>query len=173
VRTAGRPDAIMEAVRKALDAVDPALAFREVHAMREEVENSIAQERLTTTLASSVAGCAIVFVAAGIYATIGYAAAQRRRELAIRMALGAGRLATAALVARRTLVMMPLGIAVGVVAGWIAGSGIQSLLFNVAPLDGPSIAAAVIFVAIAAAMATAVPTIRTMRMDPADALRNE
>jgi predicted permease len=173
VRTAGRPDAILEAVRKALAAVEPALAFREVHAMREEVENSIAQERLTATLAASVAGCAVVFVAAGIYATIGYAAAQRRRELAIRMALGAGRLATAVLVARRTLVMMTVGIAVGVVAGWIAGSGIQSLLFNVPPQDRLSIVAAVVFVALAAGVATAVPTIRTMRMDPADALRNE
>lgn len=173
VRTSGRPDAIIELVRKALASVDPALAFREVHAMREEVENSMANERLTAALASFVGVCAVVFAGVGIYASIGYIAAQRRRELAIRIALGAGRAATATLVARRTLAMLALGIPVGLGAASLVASSIRSMLFNVSPQDGVSLTAAVVVVAVAASVATAVPTVRIMRMDPAETLRYE
>jgi hypothetical protein len=173
VRSNGRPDAIIEPVRKALATIDPALAFREVHAMREEVENSLANERLTATLASSVGICAAVFAATGIYASIGYLAAERRRELAIRMAFGASRTANATLVVRRTLAMLALGTPIGLVAASIVASSIRAMLFNVSPQDGLSLTAAVVVVAIAAAVATAVPTIRIIRMDPADALRYE
>ena len=173
VRTTGRPDAVFEPVRKALAAVDPTLPFREVHALREEVDNSMANERLTATLAASVGVCAVVFAAAGIYASIGYLAAQRRRELAIRMAFGAGRAATAALVARRTLVLLAVGIPVGLGAAAIVASSIRAMLFNVSPQDGLSLAAAVVVVAVAAGVATAVPTLGIMRMDPAEALRYE
>jgi ABC-type antimicrobial peptide transport system permease subunit len=121
----------------------------------------------------SVGLCAVVFAAAGIYASIGYLAAQRRRELAIRMAFGAGRAATATLVARRTLVMLAVGIPVGLGAAAIVASSIRAMLFNVSPQDGLSLAAAVVVVAVAAGVATAVPTLGIMRMDPAEALRYE
>jgi predicted permease len=173
VRTNGRPEAIIEPVRKALASVDPALAFREVHSMREEVENSMANERLSATLASCVGVCAVVFEGVGIYASIGYIAAQRRRELAIRMAFGAGRLATATLVARRTLAMLALGIPLGLGAASLVASSIRTMLFNVSPKDGLSLAAAVVVIVVAAGVATAVPTVTIMRMDPAEALRYE
>jgi len=171
VRTSGRPDAIIEPVRKALASVDPALPFREVHTMREEVENSMANERLTATLALCVGLCAVVFAGAGVYASIGYTASQRRRELAIRMALGAGRVATATLLARRTLAMLALGIPVGIGAASVVASSIRAILFNVSPQDGLSLAAAVVVIAVVAGVATAVPTLKIMRMDPAEALR--
>jgi predicted permease len=173
VRTSGRPDAIIEPVRRALASVDPALAFREVHTMREEVENSVANERLTAALASFVGVCAVVFAAAGIYASVGYIAAQTRRELAIRVVLGAGRVAMASLVTRRTLAMLAVGIPVGLGAASLAAVGISTMLFDVSPYDGVSLAAAGLIVAVAAGVGTAVPTIRIMRMDPAEALRHE
>jgi putative ABC transport system permease protein len=173
VRTTARPEAIIEPVRKVLASVDPALAFREAHSMREEVENSMANERLSATLALCVGVCAVVFASAGIYASIGYIAAQRRRELAIRMAFGAGRLATATLVARRTLAMLALGIPLGLGAASLVASNIRTMLFNVSPKDGLSLAAAAVVVAVAAGVATAVPTVTIMRTDPAEALRYE
>jgi predicted permease len=173
VRTRGRPDAIIEPVRKALASVDPSLAFREVHTMREEVENSVANERLTAALASFVGVFAVVFAAAGIYASIGYIAAQRRRELAIRVVLGAGRMAVVSLVARRTLAMLAVGIPVGLGAASLAAFSIPTMLFNVSSHDGVSLAAAGLIVAVAAGVGTAVPTVRIVRMDPAEALRHE
>jgi len=173
VRTTGNPEAMFGPVRQALAALDPTLPFREVHALREEVDNSIANERLTATLAGCVGVCAVVFAAAGIYASIGYLAAQRRRELAIRMALGAGRAATATLVARRTLVMLALGIPIGLAAAAVVASSVRAMLFNVSPQDGLSLAIAAVVVAVAAGVATAVPTVGIMRMDPAEALRCE
>jgi len=173
VRTSGRPDMIIEPVRKALASVDPALAFREVHTMREEVENSMANERLTAALASFVGVCAMVFAAAGIYGSIGYIAAQTRREFAIRVVLGAGRLAMVRVIARRTLAMLALGIPAGLGAASLAAFSVRTMLFNVSPNDGVSLAAAALIVAVAAGLGTAVPTVRILRMDPAEALRHE
>jgi predicted permease len=173
VRASVRPDAMIEPVRKALASIDPALPFREAHTMSEEVENSIASERLTAVLASCVGACAVLIAGAGIYASVGYIAAQRRREVAIRVALGAGRIQTATLIARRTLAMVAAGIVVGLGAASVAASGIRSMLFNVSPQDAGSIASAILFVTVAAGVATAVPTIRAMRMEPAEALRCE
>ena len=114
---------VIEPVRRVLASIDPALAFREVHTMREEVENSVANERVMAALASFVGVCALVFAAAGIYASVGYIAAQTRRELAIRVVLGAGRVAMASLVAGRTLAMLALGIPVGLGAASLAAVG--------------------------------------------------
>jgi ABC-type antimicrobial peptide transport system permease subunit len=173
VRARTSADAIIEPVRKALASVDPALPFREVHAMSEEVANSIASERLTAILASSVGACAALFAGAGIYGSLAYIATHRRREIAIRMALGAGRRDTANVIARRTLGMVVAGIIAGLGAASVAASGIRSMLFNVSPQDATSIAAAIVFVTVVAAAATAVPVIRAMRTEPADALRYE
>jgi predicted permease len=173
VRASTSADAIIEPVRKALASVDPGLPFREVHAMSEEVANSMASERLTAILASSVGACAALFTGAGIYGSLAYVATCRRREIAIRMALGAGRRDTANVIARRTLGMVLAGIIAGLGAASIAASGIRSMLFNVSPQDAPSIAAAIVFVTVVAAAATAVPVSRAMRMEPADALRHE
>jgi predicted permease len=173
VRADASADAIIEPVRKALASVDPILPFREVHAMRDEVANSIASERLTAILASSVGACAALFAGAGIYGSLAYIATYKRREIAIRMALGAGRRDTAKVIARRTLGMVVAGIIAGLGAASVATSGIRSMLFNVSPQDATSIAAAIVFVTVVAAAATAVPVLRAMRTEPAEALRCE
>jgi predicted permease len=173
VRASMRPDAIIEPVRKALTAVDPALPFREVHVMSEEVENSIASERLTAVVASSIGACAALFAGAGIYGSLAYIATLRRREIAIRMALGAGRIHTAGLIARQTLAMVAAGMIVGLGAASVAASGIRSMLFNISPHDAQSVASAIVFVTVMATAATAVPVMRAISNEPAEALRYE
>jgi hypothetical protein len=173
VRASASADAIIEPVLKALASVDPILPFREVHVMSEEVANSIASERLTAILASSVGACAALFAGAGIYGSLAYIATCRRREIAIRMALGAGRRDTVKVIARRTLAMVGVGIIAGLAAASVAASGIRSLLFDVSPQDTTSIAAATVFVTVVAAAATALPVFRAMRTQPAEVLRCE
>ena len=173
VRASTRPDAIIEPVREALAAIDPALPFREVHTMSEEVDNSIASERLTAGLASIVGTSAALFAGTGIFGSLAYIATQRRREIAIRMALGAGRIQNATLIARQTLAMVIAGIILGLGAGSVAASGIRSILFNVSPQDPKSILGAIMFVAVIASAATAGPVIRAINKEPAEALRYE
>jgi predicted permease len=173
VRTSTRADAMIEPVRKALASIDPVLPFREVHAMSEEVENSLANERLTAVLASSVGACAALFSGAGIYGSLAYIAAQRRREIAIRMALGAGRIHTAKLIATQTLVKVAAGMIVGLGVASAAASGLRSMLFDISPQDAQSIASAIVFVTGVATAATAVPVMRAISKDPAEALRYE
>jgi hypothetical protein len=173
VRASANADALIEPVRKALASVDPMLPFREVHAMSEEVADSMASERLTAILASGVGVCAALFAGAGVYGSLAYIATCRRREIAIRLALGAGRRDTVNVIAGRTLRMVVAGIIAGLGAASVAASGIRSMLFNVSPQDTTSIAAAAMFVTIVAAAATAVPVFRAMRTEPAEALRCE
>jgi putative ABC transport system permease protein len=173
VRASTGPDAIIEPVRKALAAVDPTLPFREVHTMTGEIEDSIANERLPAALASVVGACAALIAGAGIFGTLAYIATQRRREIAIRTALGAGRIRNAKLIARQTLTMVAAGILLGLGVGSVAASGIRSMLFNVSPQDPSSILGAVMFVAVMASAATAAPVIRAINEEPAEALRCE
>jgi putative ABC transport system permease protein len=173
VRASMRPEPIIEPVRKALVSIDPTLPFREIHTMSEEVENNIGSERLTAVLAFGVGACAAVFVGAGIYGSLAYIATQRRREIAIRMALGAGIIHMARLIAKRTLAMVTVGVILGLAAAIVAASGIRSMLFNTSPQDVASIASAIVFVAVVASAATAVPVMRAINRDPAEALHLE
>jgi len=173
VRTSIRPAAVIGPVQKALTSIDPVMPFREVHTMTEEVANSIASERLTATLAASVAACAAVFTGAGIYGALAYAAARRRREIAIRTALGASGAKTAAMIGRWTIAMVMAGTIVGIVGASAASALIRSMLFNVSPQDPLAIAAAITFVVFVASVATAWPLRRAIRIDPAEVLRQE
>jgi ABC-type antimicrobial peptide transport system permease subunit len=149
------------------------MPFREVHTMSEEVANSIASERLTATLAACVAACAAVFTAAGIYGALAFATARRRREIAIRTALGASGARTAAMIGRRTIAMVMAGTIVGIFVASAASALIRSMLFNVSPQDPLAIAAAITFVVVVASLATAWPLRRAIRIDPAEVLRQE
>ncbi len=173
VRTNVRPESIFEPVRKALASVDPSLPFLEVHTLSEEVGDSAAVERLTAILASVFGGLAALLAGVGLYGLLAYAMMQRRREIGIRMALGAEALDIAGLTVRQTVVMAVGGIVVGMGAALAAGPLIRSLLYGISPWDPESLSAAVVFVMFIAAGATVVPALRATRVAPSDALRQD
>jgi predicted permease len=173
VRTRTRPEAIIEPVRKTLASLDPGLPFLEVHTMAEEVDNSMAGERIAAALASLFGGIAALLVGVGIYGLLAYLVMQRRREIGIRIALGAQSVDVLELIARQTLAMTAVGIMLGVGAALVAGPGIRSLLYGVSPQDPKSLVAAGMFVVLVAALATVFPAIRATRVDPMAALRYE
>ena len=173
VRTRMRPDAIIEPVRKALASVSPTLPFLEVHTLAEEVGDSIASERLTAALASLFGAIAALLVGAGIFGLLAYVVTERRREIGIRMALGAQPLHIGKLIAGQTLAMTAVGVAMGLAGALIAGPGIRSLLYGISPQDPKSFVAAMIFMALTAAGATILPAVRATAVDPMVALRYE
>jgi predicted permease len=173
VRTRMRPETIIQPVRRELAALDPALPFLEIHTLAEEVDASAASERLTATLASLFGLLAAMLAAVGIYGLLSYAVAQRRREIGIRMALGARPGDIARMIGRQALAMVLVGVAPGLTAAWEAAPAIRSLLYGVTPSDGMSLGTAAAFVLLVSALATAIPTGRAARVEPASALRDE
>lgn len=173
VRTRMRPDAVIQPVRRELSALDAALPIIETHTLAEEVDASAASEQLTATLASLFGLLAAILAALGTYGLLSYAVAQRRREIGIRMAIGAGPMDIARMVGRQSLAMVALGVAAGTLAAWEAAPAIRSLLYGVAPSDAVSLGAAAGFVLVVSAIATAIPAGRATRVEPAAALRDE
>lgn len=173
VRTRGRPELIIQSVRQALTAIDPAVPFVEISTLAEEVNASTAVERLTTALASIFGTIAALLTAVGLYGLLAYVVAQRRREIGIRMALGAQTVDIGILVGRQALAMVIGGMVLGLGAAAAATQWMRSLLYGVAPSDPRSLAAAAVFVALVAAVAIAIPVARATLIEPAAALRQE
>jgi putative ABC transport system permease protein len=99
--------------------------------------------------------------------------AQRRREIGIRMAVGARPTDIAQMIGRQALTMVAVGVAAGLAAAWEAAPAIRSLLYGVTPADGVSLSGAAAFVMVVSALATAIPAARATRVQPAAALRDE
>jgi len=173
VRTRMLPESVEQPVRQALAALDPALPFVEVHTMAEEVETSAAAERLTASLASIFAVLAALLVAVGIYGMLAFAVAQRRREIGIRMALGARPARIGRMIGVQALALAAGGAALGIAAIVPVARWIRSLLYDVAPSDSASLAVAALFVLAVAAMAALMPAVRAATTEPAAALRDE
>jgi predicted permease len=173
VRTRMQPGSIIQPVRRALAALDPALPFIEVHTLAEEVDASAASERLTATLASLFGILAAVLAALGIYGLLSYGVAQRRREIGIRMAVGASPGAIGRMISQQALALVVVGLGIGLVAAWQAAPVLGSLLYGIAPSDKVSLLAAAAFVFFVSAVATAIPVVRAARVQPAYALREE
>jgi predicted permease len=173
VRTRGRPESIIQSVRQALAALDPALPFVEISTLAEEVDASTAVERLTAALASIFGTIAALLTAVGLYGLLAYVVAQRRREIGIRMVLGAQTLDIGILVGKQALVMVVGGIVLGLGAAAAAAQWMRSLLYGVAPSDPRSLAAAAVIVALVAAVAIAIPVARATHIEPAAALRQD
>jgi ABC-type antimicrobial peptide transport system permease subunit len=173
VRTYTRPEGIIAPVRKTLASLDSGLPFLDVHTLAEEADISMAGERITAALASLFGGIAALLVGVGIYGLLEYVVTQRRREIGIRMALGAQPMQIGKLIAGQTLGMTAAGTMLGLGAALAAGHALRSLLYGISPQDPRSLIAAMIFVALIAAAGTILPAIRATRVDPMVALRYE
>lgn len=173
VRTGDRPESIVEPVRRALNAIDPRLPFYEVRTLAEEVDASLWAERLLAWLSAVFAAAAAVLATLGVYATLAYAIAQSRREVGIRMALGAGTAEVLRLFSARPLRYASLGVALGVVAFLASTPAFRSLLFDVSPADPENILVAAAAVALIALASTLVAAGGALRLDPAAVLRDE
>jgi predicted permease len=173
VRTRMQPGAIVEPVRRATARITPDLPFVEAHTLAEEVGESTAPERIAAIVASLFGAIAALLVGAGTYGLLAYTVTQRRREIGIRMALGAQPRHVATLIGKQTAVMTASGVFVGVGAALLAGRGVRTLLYGISPQDPQSLLAAVAFVVLTAALATILPVLDATETEPAETLRAE
>jgi putative ABC transport system permease protein len=164
---------IVNQVRAAIASIDPDLPVTQVQTVDTAFSDSISTTRLVTTLLGLFAVIALCMAAAGLYGVIAYAIERRRREIGVRVALGAAPRAVLCLVLGEMLPLTLTGIVVGTL-GAMAGAGvIRSQLFGVSAVDFPTYALVVCGFLVVAGLACVVPARRALRVDPIVALRAE
>ncbi|BDC52919.1 hypothetical protein F183_A52340 [Bryobacterales bacterium F-183] len=168
------PDAIMRDVRQQLNGIGQGLAPVDMAMIEREIEISLWQERLLSTLASSFAIFALLLAGIGLFSLLAYSVSRRTREFGIRMALGADAKSIFGNVGRHGLQSVLPGLAVGFALYFaIARFAFADLLFGVTIADPWSLAAALAALLATVALALALPAIRAATVDPASALRAE
>jgi predicted permease len=173
LRTAGRPEPMMETVRAAMQQVDAKLAIDPVITMDLQLEESTRQERTLALLATSFGVLAALMSAVGLYGVLAYETVQRTREIGVRMALGASRGAVARLLMAETLRLAGISIGVALPLVWGFAHLAKSMLFGVSSADPLSYFAAAFLVALVALAASSIPTWRAASTEPMRALRYE
>jgi predicted permease len=173
VRHRATDAAIAPAVRHAVARVDSRVPVYDFRTMENQIAESMYIERLVSSLSALFGLLALGLAAVGLYGVMSHAVAQRRREIGIRMALGAERTSVLWNVLRQVVVLAVAGVVLGLPAALGAGQLIESLLFGLAPRDPATIAAAAAVLVAVAALAGYIPAMRAMRVDPVIALRDE
>ena len=173
VRTAGDPGATMAALRGVVASVAPGRAVFGLNRLGTVVNASLEQPRLDARFLSLFAGFALLLAAVGLYSLISLLVAARRREMGVRLALGARPAQVAALVLASTGRLLAAGALAGLLLTWAADRLLQSVLFGVQPLDAATLAAALAALTLAAAFATWLPSRRAAATDPLTAMRTD
>jgi predicted permease len=173
VRTAGDPAAAVAAVRRTVADVDRLLPLIDLRTMDGQIDTMLSQERLFAALVSGFGGVTLALACIGLYGMAAASVAARKREIGVRMALGAGRGSVLAMVVRQVAWIATAGIAVGLPATWALTRVLESQLYGVKPHDAASLAFAVAAVAGVAMAAALVPAQRATQVDPVEVLRYE
>ena len=169
---AGRQQLIGE-MERAVWQVNPNLPLASIQTMQEIYDESMARTSFTLVMLAMAGSMALALGVLGIYGVISYAVAQRRREIGIRMALGANRGELAWMFVRSALTLAGVGTALGLAAAAAAAQLMRTLLFGISPLDPLTFAVVPVALLLAAALASYLPARRTAAVDPVEALRAE
>jgi len=173
VRTAGNSLGLPSRIRDELRSIDRSLPILKIDTMEEQLNDSLAQERLVAALSGFFGALAVLLACIGLYGVMSYTAVRRTNEIGIRLALGATRAGVRAMVLREVLLLVGIGIAIGVPATLAATHYISSLLFGVSAADPLTIVIAALLMTAVAALAGFLPALRASRVDPMVALRYE
>jgi len=173
VRTTVVPESIASAIRREVLAVDKDIPIYEVSTMNQLLANSVVQPRLNLTLLVTFAALALVLAAVGIYGVMSYTVTQRTHEIGIRIALGAQGGDVLKQVLTEGSWLAGIGLAIGLVASFVATRLIAALLFGVKPTDPLTFAAVAVILASVTLAACYIPARRATRVDPLVALRYE
>ena len=168
----GAPTNLIRLVSEAVTMVDPRLTFT-LASLGSEVEASVAQERVTASIAGVFALLALLLAALGVFGLTAYAVKRRRFELGVRIALGARRRHIVATVLTRTLTITAAGLIGGTIAALGAGRYIEAMLFGVTPFDLPTLAGVLGVLATVALAAALIPARTALAIDPLRSLRSE
>jgi ABC-type antimicrobial peptide transport system permease subunit len=172
VRSQQSAAGLQNSLRGTLAKVDPQLSAGNLLSARKLVEESMAPTRFVMFLLVVFGVSALILASVGLYGVMSYSVGQRRRELGLRMALGANRSTLLQMVLRQGLVLCAVGVVCGAVAAMVGTRFMRSLLYGVAPGDPLTVALAAIVLLAVAALAVLIPALRATRISPTEALRS-
>ena len=165
---AGMPAAVRDAVGR---AAPPSVSVEDVRTMDEQIDRLLVFDRTLDALASVFALFGTLLAAIGVYGVLSFSAASRRREVGVRLALGAPRQSAGGLIIREALALAALGIGIALPVSWTLGRLVESQLFGVGAIDATTSAAAVVLLLIVCVASSAIPAWRMRSVDPVDVLR--
>ena len=172
VRAAGEPDAVIPLLTGVLADIHPDAQVA-ARTLETELSREAAQPRFYAACAGIFAAVALLLAAFGLHGVLSYAVSQRRREIGVRMALGAGRADVVMLVGRQGGTVVAAGIVLGLLAAAASTRVVESILFGVTPTDAPTFLAVTAVVLAAGLLACWLPARRATRVDPMEVLRFE
>jgi predicted permease len=173
VRTSLPPESLGLSMQKVVRQIDPDIPVNDLRSMDTRIADSLVARRSPALLAGLFSGMALLLTAIGTYGVLSYAVAQRRREIGLRMALGAqpGHI-------RRQFFYLSLrllagGLLLGVMGAWLTGQAIQAVLFHVPPFNLAILAGAMCVMGVVSLAACLLPSQRAARISPMEALAEE
>ena len=171
IHTESDPRSLVAPLAKIVADTDPNLPLYNVGLFDDLVAKSFATKRLATVVVSLFSGAALLLAAVGLYGVLSYSVAQRRREIGVRMALGAQSTSILQLVVKQGLTVVGIGLLIGLVATLALSHLISGILYGVSATDLVSISLSVLMLGFAALIACVLPALRAIRINPITALR--
>jgi predicted permease len=172
-RTAGDPSAAVNALRKEVQGIDPALPLFAVKTLKEHMNMPLFPARMAAIVLGSFGVMALVLAAIGIYGVMSYVVAGRIREIGIRMALGASRRDVLKLIVGQGMTLAVIGLAAGLALAFLAARMLTTLLYGISASDPLTYFGVALLLAVVAFLACYIPARRATRVDPMIALRYE
>jgi ABC-type antimicrobial peptide transport system permease subunit len=170
--TAGAPESLIQGVKQVVEEVNPNLSL-EFRTLAGQVDASLTRERMLALLSAFFGGLALLLSMMGLYGTLSYSVARRRKEIGVRVALGAQPARVLRMVLREAGAMVIGGLVIGVIAALAGARLISSFLFGLTPTDPATVVLAAGLLATVAFVASAIPAWRAARTDAMVPLREE
>jgi predicted permease len=172
-RTTGDAAAMLDAMREAMRDLEPAVPPLQLRTLTSQVDRSVANQRLVTSLCVLFGVLATALAMVGLYGVMAYTVTRRTRELGVRMALGARSPRIVWLILREALWLVGAGVACALPLSLLASRLLQSELYGASAIDPVAVAAATLLLAVVALAAALIPSWKAARLDPLRALRLE
>jgi putative ABC transport system permease protein len=173
LRTGVAPLSLTRSVSAAVASLDPELPVARLQTLDAIVARSVSEPRFYMLLLGAFAAMAVSLAALGIFGVMSHAVVQRRREIGVRVALGANPRDVLGMVLRQALLLALAGVGLGLLGALAFSRVIASLLFRLSPTDPTTLAAVALALTAVALLASYVPARRATRVDPLSALRSE
>jgi ABC-type antimicrobial peptide transport system permease subunit len=173
VRTPLDPSALGAGLQKTVLSLDPDLPLDDLKPMDTLVSDSLVTRRSPAVLAAIFSAVALLLAAVGTYGVLAYAVNQRRREIGVRMALGAQPGAVRNQFLKLGATLLAAGLGLGALAAWGVGRALQNILFEMGSLHGGVLALAAAVMSIIVLVAVYLPSRRAAHIDPLEALRDD
>jgi predicted permease len=167
------PATLARSVREATRTIDPTLSIFGLSTQREAASATLGEERVLATTTTAFGVLALILAAIGVYGVMSYATSQRTGEIGLRIALGSTGRGILWLVARRTIMLVVAGVAIGSIVSMLTSRHFSGLLYGLTPVDPASLLLTIGVIAAIAMIAAYIPANRARRISPLEALRHE